>query len=220
MASLSSTLTKMSVSADNSAGGNTGLLMPKLQYRYRVLFSNFGTSAQSQVLTKQVIDVTRPQVSFTEIPVDIYNSRLYLAGKHEWQPITINLRDDQSNQVARMVASQLQSQLDFVEQASAASGLDYKFETQIQVLDGANGAQTPVVLETWSLAGCFIQSANYNTLNYGASEVVTISLTLRYDNAIQSEGSPTSSDLGTIFGLAAGRGAATGTITGIGSPTL
>jgi hypothetical protein len=222
MASLSQSLTNMSVSADNS-GGNAGLLMPKLQYRYRLVFSNFGVSSESAVLTRQVVDVTRPSLTFTEIPIDVYNSKLYIAGKHEWAPITVNLRDDASNQVATLVGQQLQSQLDFVEQASAASGLDYKFGMEIQILDGGNGASAPgpVVIETWSLGGCFIQAANYNNLNYGASEVVTISLTIRYDNALQVAGNPSSSDLGSVLGQAVARGAVAGSVvTGLGSPSL
>jgi hypothetical protein len=83
--------------------------------------------------------------------------------------------------------------MDFVEQASAASGQDYKFQTNIEILDGGNGTGL-IVLETWELYGCFIQTANYNTLNYATNEAVTIALTLRYDNAIQSAG-------GTLVGV-------------------
>jgi hypothetical protein len=106
----------------------------------------------------------------------------------------------------------LQKQLDFVEQASAATGQDYKFQTNIEILDGGNGTAVPAVLETWECYGCFIQQANYNTLNYGTNDVVTISLTLRYDNAIQS---PLSSGVGTSVGRALS--GSTGLTTGIGS---
>ena len=134
MASLSQSLSNMSVGADNTPD-TAGLLMPKLQYRFRVIFSNFGVQAATQELTKQVIDVTRPQVTFAEIPIDVYNSKLYLAGKHDWSALTINIRDDATNAVAKLVGEQLQKQLDFAEQASAATGSDYKFEMQIQILD-------------------------------------------------------------------------------------
>jgi hypothetical protein len=87
--------------------------------------------------------------------------------------------------------------MDFVEQASAATGQDYKFQTNIQILDGGNGAAAPVVLETWECYGCFIQTANYNTLNYATNEAVTIALTLRFDNAIQS---PIGSGVGASIG--------------------
>jgi len=187
MATASQSLFNMTVASDN-AGGNQGLLMPKLQFRFRVNFLNIGTAGDTVSLTKQVIDCARPQVQFQEITIPVYNSTMYLAGKATWQTLAINIRDDASGTVSALVGQQLQKQMDFVEQASAASGQDYKFQTNIEILDGGNGTQGPVVLETWELYGCFIQTANYNTLNYATNEAVTIALTLRYDNAIQSAG--------------------------------
>jgi hypothetical protein len=200
MATASQSLFNMTVASDN-AGGNQGLLMPKLQFRFRVNFLNFGTNTSSVELTKQVIDCARPNVQFSEITLPIYNSTMYLAGKHAWQPLSVNIRDDASNSVSRLVGQQLQKQMDFVEQASAVSGQDYKFQTNIEILDGGNGASTPVVLETWECYGCFLQTANYNTLNYATSDVVTIALTLRFDNAIQSPiGSGVGSTIARTFG--------------------
>lgn len=198
----------MTVASDN-AGGNQGLLMPKLQYRFRVNFLNFGVGSSIE-LTKQVIDINRPQVQFETITLPVYNSTMYLAGKHSWNELSVNIRDDAGGSVSKLVGQQLQKQMDFVEQASAATGQDYKFQTNIEILDGGNGAAAPVVLETWECYGCFVLTANYNTLNYGTSDAVTISLTIRYDNAIQS---PLSSGVGTSVGRALG-----GTLaTGIGS---
>lgn len=208
MATASQSLFNMTVGADNTPSSQ-GLLMPKLQYRFRALFINFGVGGSTQELTKQVMDITRPSVSFTEIPIDIYNSKMYIAGKHEWQATTINLRDDASGSVAKLVGQQLQKQMDFVEQASAATGQDYKFQVNYEVLDGGNGTLLPNVLETWELYGCFLQSVNYNNLNYGSSEMATIQLSIRFDNAIQS---PLSSGLGVQVGRAFGGT----TVTGIG----
>ena len=208
MATASQSLFNMTVGADNT-GGSQGLLMPKLQFRFRALFINFGVGGSTQELTKQVIDITRPQLSFTEIPIEIYNSRLYLAGKHEWQTTSINLRDDAGGSVARLIGQQVQKQMDFVEQASAATGQDYKFQINYEVLDGGNGTLTPTVLETWELYGCFVQTVNYNTMNYATNEAATISLTIRFDNAIQS---PLASGIGTSVGRALGGS----TVTGIG----
>lgn len=185
MATASQSLFNMTVASDN-AGGNQGLLMPKLQFRFRVNFLNFGTNTSTVELTKQVVDCSRPNVTFSEITLPIYNSTMYLAGKHAWQTLSVNIRDDASNSVSRLVGQQLQKQMDFVEQASAVSGQDYKFQTNIEILDGGNGVSTPVVLETWECYGCFLATANYNTLNYATSDVVTIALTIRFDNAIQS----------------------------------
>ena len=205
-----STLSKITVPLDSSASSsNQGLLMPKLQYRFRVSLENFGVSTPTTELTKQVVDVTRPNVSFEDITVDVYNSRVYLAGKHTWEPVTLNLREDVSNNVQKLVGEQLQKQFDFFEQSSAASGSDYKFVTRIEVLDGGNGINTANVLETFELYGCYLQSANYNTLNYATNDPVTVALAIRYDNAIQTP-------QGTGVGTAVGRTVNT-LITGSGS---
>lgn len=183
-----SSISKQTVPAPGSDGSLNaqGLLMPKLQYRFRILFDNFGVSQPTTELTKQVIDFTRPNISFAEIPVEIYNSTVYLAGKPKWESVSVNVRDDVSGEVARLVGEQMQKQFDFSEQASAAAGNNYKFQLRCQILDGGNGVFAPTVLEEWELYGCYIASANYNSLNYGTSEVVTISLSIRFDNAVQT----------------------------------
>lgn len=219
MATASQSLFNMTVASDN-AGGNQGLLMPKLQYRFRVNFLNFGVDVDGGLnLTKQVIDCSRPNLSFAEIALPVYNSTIKLAGKHTWADMTVNIRDDAGGSVAKAVGQQLQKQLDFVEQASAATGQDYKFQTNVQVLDGGNGTAAPVVLESWELYGCYLKTANYNTLNYGTSEAVTISLTIAYDNAIQNA-TPGQPD-GPISGVGTniGRILAGELATGIGSGT-
>ena len=208
-----SSLTRMTVPlASDQSNPNQGLLMPKLKYRFRVMFENFGVSTPRTELTKQVIDFARPTATFEEITIDLYNSKMYLAGKAAWETITINLRDDAGGQVQRLVGEQLQKQMDFMEQASAASGIDYKFVTKCEILDGGNGLATPTVLETWELYGCFLTSANYNDLNYSTSEAVTISLTMRFDNALQT---PLGTGVGTPVGRTNG-GVVTGPTSGIG----
>ena len=214
MATASQSLFNMTVASDN-AGGNQGLLMPKLQFRFRLNFLNFGLgSTAGLALTKQVIDCSRPNVQFQEITLPVYNSTLYLAGKHQWQTLSVNIRDDASGSVSKAVGQQIQKQLDFVEQSSAATGQDYKFQLNIEILDGGNGTAAPVVLETWECYGCFVQTANYNTLNYGTNDVATIALTIRFDNAIQA---PLGSGVGSsISRVASG---STGSVTGIGGTT-
>ena len=193
-----STLSKLTVPLDsNQSASNQGLLMPKLQYRFRVSLENFGVSTPTTELTKQVVDITRPNLSFETTTIDVYNSKVYLAGKHTWEAVTLTLREDVSNNVQKLVGEQLQKQFDFFEQSAAASGSDYKFVTRIEVTDGANGANAVGVLETFELYGCYIESANYNQLAYQTSEPVTVTLSLRYDNAIQT---PQGTGIGTAVG--------------------
>jgi hypothetical protein len=202
-----SSLSKFTVplASDQSASAQ-GLLMPKLSFRFRVSFENFGVSNPKTELTKQVMEAKRPTVTFGDITVDAYNSKVKLAGKPEWQDMTVKLRDDASGNVSRLVGEQLQKQFDFMNQSSAAAGIDYKFLTRLEMLDGGNGASTPVVLETWEIVGCYLSSVDYGTVNYANNEVVTVDLTIKYDNATQSP-------IGTGIGSAVARRLGT-TITG------
>ena len=181
----SASLLNMSVPAADNSLPTQGLLMPKLQYRFRVTFTNFGITSATGPVTQQVMDFTRPNVTFGDIDLPIYNSTVRIAGKHEWQNITCKLRDDASGTASSLVAGQLQKQLDFNEQSSSEAGIDYKFTAQFDVLDGGNGANAPAILETWFIYGAYLQSVNYDAANYGSNEVMTISMTIRYDNAEQ-----------------------------------
>jgi hypothetical protein len=206
----SASLNKMSVPLGGQA--TQGLLMPKLKYRFRVFFENFGISKPTTELTKQVISVARPNLTFEEITIPVYNSTLKLAGRHTWADVACSIRDDASGSVTKLVGEQFQKQMDFLEMASAASGIDYKFVTKIQVLDGGNGAAEPVVLETWELYGCYLKGADYGELNYGTNEAVTVNLTIAYDNANQT---PNGTGVGTEIGRTLGdvvTGAGTGAV--------
>jgi hypothetical protein len=181
-------LTKLTVPlASDQSSSAQGLLMPKLKYRFRVTFLGLGVTQPTTELTKQVMDFQRPNVTFDNIDLPIYNSTIRLAGKHSWADITCNLRDDAGGNVSRLVGEQLQKQLDFMEQSSAASGIDYKFTTVFEVLDGGNGVNVPIALETWTIMGCYLQGVNYGDANYGTgTEPMTVAMTIRYDNAMQT----------------------------------
>lgn len=202
-----SSLSKFTVPlSTNQSATSQGLLMPKLKFRFRVTFENFGVSQPTTELTKQVIDFTRPKLSFEEITIPIYNSKVYLAGKPTWETVTCTLRDDAGGEVTKRVGEQLQKQFDFMEQASASSGIDYKFLTRFEVLDGGNGASEASVLETWELYGCYLSNTDYADANYSTNDPMTVALTIRFDNALQT---PDGTGLGTAVGRTLGT-----TITG------
>ena len=51
--------------------GSHQTLMPKLQYRFRVLFGNMGGASNNNIVTRQVISVTRPQLTHDEMILDV-----------------------------------------------------------------------------------------------------------------------------------------------------
>ena len=151
-------LTKFGVPI-GGASSTTPLLMPKLQYRFRVTFTQLGGANTADTVTHQVVSVTRPTLTHEEVTLDVYNSRIFLAGKHTWEPVTIVVRDDISNNVITAVDKQMQNQIDHHNQSAPIAGAQYKFSTLIDTLDGANGDDVaPKILDSWSLGGCWITS--------------------------------------------------------------
>jgi hypothetical protein len=215
----SASLNRMSVPIAGDTQGQ-GLLMPKLKYRFRVTFQNFGAGSDVLALTKQVVTFARPNLTFEEITLPVYNSTVKLAGKHTWADTSCEIRDDATGSVGKVVGEQLQKQMDFLEMSSAQAGINYKFTTVVEVLDGGNGTNVPVVLETWELYGCYLKGADYGALGYAENSPVSITLSIAYDNANQVEGPGPAS--GLAFGVQVGQvfadtAAGVGTASGAGT---
>jgi hypothetical protein len=158
--------------------GNTTTIMPKLAYRFRVTFIGDGFSATP---TRSVISATRPSLTHDEVILEAYNSRIYLAGKHTWDPISVVIRDDVDSAVLRELNNQLNRQVDHANQASSRAGSGYKFQMTVESLDGAN--PTPGVLDKFELAGCYISNIQYGDMDYSNSGQVNVTVQIRYDNA-------------------------------------
>jgi len=184
------------------SAANQGLLMPKLKYRFRVILQNFGVTSPTTEITKQVMTVTRPEVTFDSKVIEVYNSKIKYAGKHTWSEATLVVRDDASGHVSKLVGEQVQKQFDFFEQSSAASGIDYKFSAVIEILDGGNGAFEPTVLESFELDGCFLTKVTYQGGDYTSSDPMDISMSISFDNAIQYNASGNPVGIGQNVGRA------------------
>ena len=182
-------------------GIGTGILQPKLKNRWRVTFANLGAGADSQPLSMQAINVTRPVLSFEEVQLDRYNSRVWVAGKHMFEPMTITFEDDISGTASAVIQAQLQEQQHLIGAegpflAAGTEGSLYKFVTYLDLMDGG----TDAVVEKWRVEGCWFQNIDYTDLDYAASEAVQITTTIRYDHARQD----------TLNGYDNGEGVATG----------
>jgi len=94
--------------ATNQSASTQGLLMPKLRYRFRAVFENFGVSTDRVELTKQVASISRPNLNFNPFTIDVYNSKVNLVGKPQWEAVTVTLRDDAGGNVSKLVGEQVQ----------------------------------------------------------------------------------------------------------------
>lgn len=180
-------------------GIGSGILHPKHKDRWRVTFANLAGGADSQPVSMQAVNVTRPKLSFEEIELHRYNSRSWVAGKHNWEPMTITLEDDVTGGATTVIQGQLQRQKWLIGAegqwlAAAGEGSLYKFVTYLDMLDG-----NEQVVEKWTVEGCFIQNVDWGDVDYTANEAVQITLSVRFDHARQY-----------IGGYAQGLGIATG----------
>ena len=117
----------------------TVVLMPKLQYRFSVDFINFGTGLQTadwDQLSRNVTNISKPTLQHDEVVLDVYNSKIFMAGKHTWSPITITFRDDVNNKTSAAINSQVNRQVNHLEQSAPAAALAYKFKMSIRSLTG------------------------------------------------------------------------------------
>lgn len=175
--------------ATGDAYSRGGILMPKIKNRFRVFVANFGIPASEIGFTQQVITVARPNINFNPQTVHSYNSIAYFAGKAEWETVALTVRDDVTNAVSRLVGAQMQRQMNFFEQTVPMSAGDYKFQMQVDTLDGGGtAANDAVVLESWIFEGCLLATVNYESFDYSSSDAMTIELSIRFDNATQTGG--------------------------------
>jgi hypothetical protein len=178
-------LTVATLSQVGIGGVGGPILMPKLQNRWNVQFVGIGGTAVGNDLSLQATTVTFPNLSFEEIQLDRYNSRAWIAGKHNWDPCTLTIEDDITNRAQAVIQAQLETQQRLIGASgpwlnSEATASGYKFGAMINTLDGNEG-----VVETWKLEGCYISAVDYGSGDYSTAEKRQIQLTLRYDHARQ-----------------------------------
>ena len=120
----------------------------------------------------------RPSISFEEVELNHMNVKRYVKGKATWETIEITMYDP-------VVPSAAQAAMEWIRLShESVTGRDgysdfYKKDVDFQVLGPVGD-----VVEQWKLKGTWIQSANFNDLDFSSSDPVDISLTLRYDYAI------------------------------------
>jgi len=182
MADLFGNKSKFGVPIDDA--GTAGILMPKLKFRFRVQVVDFGGEAIAKEFTQNGMNVSRPKINFEEVEIHSYNSKVYVQGKHTWETVQVVIRDDIQNTVSRLAGKQVQRQLNHFNQQAPLAGEDYKFNMKIEILDG----QSTQAMETWGLEGCFLQNVDYSDSDYTTNEPVTVTMTVRFDNAVHKPG--------------------------------
>ena len=121
---------------------------------------------------------TRPTITFEEVELHHLNVKRWVKGKADWEAVSFTLYDP-------VVPSAAQATMEWVRLShESVTGRDgysdfYKKDVDIQVLGPVGD-----IVEQWKLKGAWIQSANFNDLDFSSSDPIEIEVTLRYDYAI------------------------------------
>lgn len=128
------------------SGRNATMKQPKPKYKFRVIVYNFGTDIdEKDYIAIDVDNVDRPSLSFSVQRLNNFNSNSKYVGKHNWNPITLTVRDSVDNKAATAIARQVQKQLDFQRRISSKSAQlksSYTFRMAIETLSGQNPDDT------------------------------------------------------------------------------
>ena len=143
---------------------------PKLKNRY--------VMAIDGIPAYLIKTANRPSITFEEVELNHMNVKRFVKGKATWETVEITLYDP-------IVPSAAQAAMEWIrlghESVTGRDGYSdfYKKDVQFQVLGPVGD-----IVEQWTLKGAWIQSANFNDLDFASSDPVDISVTLRYDYAI------------------------------------
>ena len=121
---------------------------------------------------------SRPSIATTDVEVTFMNATRNIAGKTKFEAINVTLHDPIAPSGAQQVMEWVRTHYESVSGRSGYADF-YKRDCQLKMLDPVG-----TVVELCYIKGCFITSANFNDLDYGADDPVEISLTIRYDNCI------------------------------------
>ena len=157
---------------------------PKLSFKW---FASFGMG-QDVVRTYTLRSFQRPSFSIATSEYVWLNDVNFKPGVLSWNPIEITLTDgegrDENNakKLIKMLntsgyqtatVNEPRSQIEKGKSSTALGGQ--------MVLTQINADALPI--EEWILINPFLESVNFGQNNYGAEEIITIAMTIRYDYA-------------------------------------
>ncbi len=121
---------------------------------------------------------TRPTINIEPITIDFLNSKRYIAGKAEWDQITIGLYDPISPSASQKVMEWIRLSFETIT-GRAGYAAFYKKTIELSLYDPV-GAE----VEKWQMRGAWITNAAFGDLDMSTAEAATVDIQLRYDQAL------------------------------------
>jgi hypothetical protein len=143
---------------------------PKRNYRWVLAIEGIDSFLMSK--TK------RPTFTLKEKKIEFMNSYRYISGKLDMGDFSCTLHDPIAPSGAQQVMEWIRTHYESVSGRAGYADF-YKRDIQLKLLDPVG-----TVVELWDIKGALIKSANFGTLDYGSEEVMTIDLSMAFDNCV------------------------------------
>lgn len=143
---------------------------PKLQHRFIMYIEGIPSYI--------VRAVSRPSITINPVRLDHINTIRKVAGKAEWQDLTLTLHDPIVSSGAQAVMEWIRLHYESVTGRAGYTDF-YKKDLTFNPL-GPVGDK----VEEWTVKGAFINSAQFGQFDWSTDEPANIELTISYDYAI------------------------------------
>ena len=161
-----------------------GITEPKRKFRFKVEFMGLEPAAQGAGNTMWYAkSVTKPSFQISAAEHKYLNHTFYYPGSVTWQDVSMTLVDPGDPDMVTSLSSIIvaggysppanANDMTSMSKSGVVAALG---AVNVHQLD-ANGDQ----LESWTLRNAFITELKFGDLEYGADELIELSLTLKYD---------------------------------------
>ena len=120
----------------------------------------------------------RPSPKINKVPVHFLNTNVNVAGKFEWEDITIKFKDPIGPSASQALMEWFRLHAESVS-GRMGYAVSYKKNVDLEMLD-----PTGVAVQKWVMEGCFLTGLDFGELNYESDNLASITATMCMDRAI------------------------------------
>jgi hypothetical protein len=125
-----------------------------------------------------VASANRPTITLGEKKIDFINSYRMIGGKLSFGDLSVKLHDPIAPSGAQQVMEWIRTHYESVSGRAGYADF-YKRDIQLKMLDPIG-----TVVELWDIKGAFLTNATFGTLDYTNEEIMSIDLTIKFDNCV------------------------------------
>jgi hypothetical protein len=161
-------------------GQPSNVLEPRRVHRwvFTTIGRGLGVFQQRELLVLKT--ATRPQFKFEDVKMEHNQETVHFAGKQSWELVELTWYDiEQDPDISRGVYQWLETVVE-IKTANVNHPRNYKRNATLAIIDG-----TGQITESWNMCGTYPESIDWGKLDYGTSDILTVSAKMRYDRAMR-----------------------------------